>query len=104
MQPHLELRAVLEEIVPAHREKWGDSGEWEGLLEFQRELGARGWSAPAWPVELGGRGLRGEGPIAGGAEFRHPRAPRRVAVFGVKNVGPTIAAAGTLEQKEHLQR
>ena len=34
-----------------------------------------------------------------------PRAaPRRIAVFGVKNVGPTIAAAGTPEQKVHLQR
>ena len=104
MKPHEELRAVLDEIVPRHRARWGDSGEWAGLLEFQRELGARGWSAPAWPVELGGRGLGVEDQIACDAEFSHTRAPRRVAVFGVKNVGPTIAAAGTPEQKEHLAR
>jgi len=104
MQPHLELRAVLEDIVPKHREKWGDSDEWEGLLEFQRELGARGWSAPAWPVEIGGRALGVEDQIACDAEFGRANAPRRIAVFGTKNVGPTIAAAGTPDQKVHLQR
>jgi alkylation response protein AidB-like acyl-CoA dehydrogenase len=104
MKPNEELRAVLDEIVPRHREKWGESGEWEGLVEFQRALGARGWSAPAWPVEIGGRGLGVEDQIACDAEFNHTRAPRRIAVFGVKNVGPTIAAAGTAEQKVHLQR
>ena len=104
MKPNEELRAVLDEIVPRHREKWGESDEWEGLVEFQRELGARGWSAPAWPVEIGGRGLGVEDQIACDAEFNHARAPRRIAVFGVKNVGPTIAAAGTPEQKVHLQR
>jgi alkylation response protein AidB-like acyl-CoA dehydrogenase len=104
MKPNEELRAVLDEIVPRHRERWGDSDEWEGLVEFQRALGARGWSAPAWPVEIGGRGLGVEDQIACDAEFNHTRAPRRIAVFGVKNVGPTIAAAGTPEQKQHLQR
>ena len=93
MQPHLELRAVLDEIVPRHRERWGDSDEWDGLLEFQRELGARGWSAPAWPVEIGGKALGVEDQIACDAEFGRAKAPRRIAVFGTKNVGPTIAAA-----------
>jgi alkylation response protein AidB-like acyl-CoA dehydrogenase len=104
MKPNEELRAVLDEIVPRHRERWGDSDEWEGLLEFQRDLGTRGWSAPAWPVEIGGRGLGVEDQIACDAEFKHTNAPRRIAVFGVKNVGPTIAAVGTPEQKMHLQR
>ena len=104
MRPNEELRAVLDEIVPRYRERWGDTNEWEGLVEFQRELGKRGWSAPAWPVEIGGRGLGVEDQIACDAEFNHARAPRRIAVFGVKNVGPTIAAAGTPEQKVHLQR
>ena len=104
MRPHEELRAVLDEIVPRYRERWADADEWEGLVEFQRELGARGWSAPAWPVEIGGRALGVEDQIACDAEFNHARAPRRIAVFGVKNVGPTIAAAGTPEQKVHLQR
>jgi alkylation response protein AidB-like acyl-CoA dehydrogenase len=104
MKPNEELRAVLAEIVPRHRERWGDADEWEGLVEFQRELGARGWSAPAWPVEIGGRGLGVEDQIDCDKEFRRARAPRRVAVFGTNNVGPTIAAAGTPEQKVHLAR
>lgn len=104
MKPHEELHDVLAEIVPRYRERWGDEDEWEGLLEFQRELGARGWSAPAWPVEIGGRGLGVEDQIACDKEFRRARAPRRVAVFGTNNVGPTIATAGTPEQKVHLER
>jgi alkylation response protein AidB-like acyl-CoA dehydrogenase len=104
MKPNEELRAVLDEIVPRHRERWGDSDEWEGLVEFQRALGERGWSAPAWPVAIGGRGLGVEDQIACDAEFNHTHAPRRIAVFGVKNVGPTIAAAGTPEQKLSLAR
>jgi len=104
VKPNEELRAVLDEIVPRYRERWGDTDEWEGLVEFQRELGRRSWSAPAWPVDIGGRGLGVEDQIACDAEFNHTRAPRRIAVFGVKNVGPTIAAAGTPEQREHLQR
>ncbi len=104
MKPSAELHDVLAEIVPRYRERWGDTDEWEGLVEFQRELGARGWSAPAWPVAIGGRGLGVEDQIACDAEFSKARAPRRIAVFGVKNVGPTIAAAGSPEQKEHLAR
>ena len=34
---------------------------------------ARGWSAPAWPVEIGGRGLGVEDQIACDAEFDHAR-------------------------------
>ena len=104
MKPREELRAVLDEIVPRHRERWGDADEWEGLVEFQRELGARGWSAPAWPVAIGGRGLGVEDQIDCDKEFRRAHAPRRIAVFGTNNVGPTIAAAGTPEQKVHLGR
>ena len=28
----------------------------EGMVEYQRRLNARGWMAPGWPVEYGGRG------------------------------------------------
>ena len=104
MKPNEELRAVLDDIVPRYREKWGESDEWEGLVEFQRELGARA-----------GARRRGQSRSAAAASASKTRsratpssttrgAPRRIAVFGVKNVGPTIAAAGTPEQKVHLQR
>jgi alkylation response protein AidB-like acyl-CoA dehydrogenase len=102
--PHLELRAVLEDIVPAHRRTWGDNDCWDAKLEFQRAVGAHGWAAPGWPVEIGGRGLPVDEQIRCDAEFTRAGAPNRIASFGTKNVGPTIAAVGTPEQKQHLAR
>ena len=102
--PAEELRAVLAEIMPAHHEKWGGSEEWDALLDFQRAIGRAGWTAIAWPVETGGKGLDIADQIACEAEFARVGAPRLVSVFGVNNVGPTIAAVGTPEQKEHLKR
>jgi 3-oxochol-4-en-24-oyl-CoA dehydrogenase len=99
-----QLRELLAEIVPAHRAKWGESDEWEALLDFQRAVGAAGWSAPAWPVEIGGRGLTLEEQIACDGEFARAKAPTQVSVYGVNNVGPTIAAVGTPKQKVHLHR
>lgn len=98
-----ELRTVLERIMPAHRAKWGSSDEWAALTDFQRQLGAAGWGASAWPVELGGKGLDVNDQLACDVEFSRAGAPRRVAVYGTNNVAPTIAAVGTPEQKQHLR-
>ncbi len=97
-----ELRPLLESIMKRHRNRWGDSTEWEALADFQRELGKAGWGAPQWPVEIGGRGLDVVDTLACDAEFALVGAPKRVAVYGTNNVGPTIAAFGTDEQKVHL--
>jgi 3-oxochol-4-en-24-oyl-CoA dehydrogenase len=101
--PHEELRAVLDEVLPPYRARWGMSTEWGALLDFQCQLGARGWTAPAWPAELGGRGLDLDQQLACERVFFELDAPMRVAVFGVNNVGPTIAAYGTADQRRHLQ-
>ena len=38
--PHAaELRPVLEAIMTQHRSRWGDSDDWDALVDFQRELG-----------------------------------------------------------------
>ncbi|MDO8361574.1 MAG: acyl-CoA dehydrogenase family protein [Actinomycetota bacterium] len=97
-----ELRAVLERIMDAHHAKWGDSDEWDALTDFQRAIGAAGWGAPAWPEAIGGKGLGVIDQLACDAEFARVNAPRRVAVFGVNNVGPTMHAVGTPEQQRHL--
>ena len=103
INPHAaELRPILEAIMERHREQWGDSTEWDALADFQRELGKAGWGAPQWPVEIGGRGLGVVDTLACDREFARVDAPNRVAVFGTNNVGPTIAAFGTDEQKVHL--
>ncbi len=97
-----ELRQVLAEIMPAHRAEFGSADSWEALYSFQKTLARHGWTAPAWSVELGGKGLSIDEKLACDAEFSKAGAPHQVSVYGVNNVGPTIAAAGTPEQKKHL--
>jgi len=97
-----ELRLVLNGIMASHHERWGESTEWEALVDFQRDLGKAGWGAPQWPAAIGGRGLGVIDTLACDIEFALAKAPQRVAVFGTNNVGPTIAAFGTDEQKVHL--
>src|SRR5581483_8252350 len=102
--PADELRRLLEdEILPSHRSRWRESAAWPALLSFQRQLGTHGWTAPGWPVEIGGRGLGVEDQVACESVLYELGAPRRVAVFGVSNVGPTIAAYGTEAQRRHLK-
>jgi alkylation response protein AidB-like acyl-CoA dehydrogenase len=56
--PHpAALRPAIEAIVDRHRDRWGDSGEWDAIVDFQRDLGTAGWGAPQWPIETGGRWL-----------------------------------------------
>ncbi len=103
-RPHEELRELLAVIVPEHRARFGAHGSWEAWIDFQRTLGRHGWTAPAWPADIGGRGLDVAEQVACDAEFHRAGAPRQVAVFGVKNVGPTIAVHGTPEQRLSLGR
>lgn len=103
LNPHAaELRPVVAGIMRRHREQWGDSKQWEALVSFQRELGKAGWGAPQWPVDAGGRGLGVVDTLACDTEFALAKAPQRIAVFGTNNVGPTINAYGTDQQKVHL--
>src|SRR5437660_1681743 len=100
--PHERLRHLLEEdLLPKHRARWAASTEWDAQLDFQRQLAAHGWTAPGWPVEIGGMGLAVDEQVACRVVLYELGAPRLVSVYGVNNVGPTIAAWGTPEQKRH---
>ena len=101
-QTAAELRGVLGEIMPAYRARWGDSDEWDALVDFQRRLGAAGWGAPSWPTKIGGRSLTVREQLDCDPEYTRAQAPSRVAVYGTSNVGPTIAAVGTPPQLKHL--
>jgi 3-oxochol-4-en-24-oyl-CoA dehydrogenase len=101
-RPSDELRELLAEIMPSYKARFGNVDNYEALIDFQRTLAAHGWTAPAWPVEIGGRGLDVAEQIACDTEFARADCPRQISVYGVNNVGPTIAAAGTDEQKKHL--
>ncbi len=103
-EPHQTLRSLLESVIlPIHRDRWGESDGWDACVDFQRQLGSHGWTAPGWPVEIGGLGLSVEEQVACEGVYFDLEAPRRVSVFGVNNIGPTIAAHGTPEQKRHLR-
>lgn len=83
-----ELEADLRAILPAGWFGVVERREWESLRALQtgvgsqkivRELGRRGWIAPHWPVEHGGRGLSdGEAALAIARldELVVPRIPR----------------------------
>lgn len=98
-----ELREFLDEHLPAFREQWPDASSWEARCAWQRILSTGGWAAPKWPVENGGRGLGTLEQLAIEdvvAEYGCPVVP---GMLGLKNVGPTLLAYGTDEQKKHLK-
>jgi alkylation response protein AidB-like acyl-CoA dehydrogenase len=102
--PAEELDAFLTPALARFRDEWGSSDSFEAKLAWQRVLAGERWVAPAWPVAEGGRGLDVTDRIACEEVMAAHRAPMIAGTLGVKNVGPTISAWGTPEQKEHLPR
>jgi alkylation response protein AidB-like acyl-CoA dehydrogenase len=75
--------------------------EYEFTLGVRRKLAAKGWTAPAYPKEMGGMGAS----FAQQAIFNEELAYRRVPgpdIISVNYVGPTLMLYGTDEQKQHL--
>ncbi|HVW41104.1 MAG TPA: acyl-CoA dehydrogenase family protein [Amycolatopsis sp.] len=99
-----EFREFLDEHLPPFRAKWGDQPTFEGLLAWQRTMQTGRWVAPQWAEEHGGRGLDVVTALACSEMLAVRGAPRTAGIFGVANVGPTIAQWGTPEQREHLPR
>ena len=97
-----ELSAFLDTALPAFDEAWGDDRGFEARRDWQRRLNEGGWVAPGWSVEHGGRGLGVTDRVACDLELGRRRAPVVAGILGVNNVGPTLAAWGTPEQKAHL--
>ncbi|MBL8383208.1 MAG: acyl-CoA dehydrogenase family protein [Burkholderiales bacterium] len=100
-----EVRAFLEEsltpeLVRAARLVTSVFPDPDIGLRWHRKLFARGWVAPAWPVEYGGTGwsyaqrwiFETESSLAG--------APA-LSPLGLRMAGPVIMRFGTPEQKAH---
>lgn len=102
MSPTDELREFLDAHLPAFRAEWGDDPSFEGRLAWQGILQTGRWVAPTWAVEHGGRGLDVVAGLACSEVLTEYGAPGTAGIFGVANVGPTIAQWGTDEQKKHL--
>ncbi|WP_019064062.1 acyl-CoA dehydrogenase family protein [Streptomyces prunicolor] len=97
-----ELRHYLDAHLPAFRGQWGEQPEFEGKLAWQRILQKGRWVAPQWAEEFGGRGLDVVEALACSEVLAEYGAPGTAGIYGVANVGPTIAQWGTEEQRRHL--
>jgi alkylation response protein AidB-like acyl-CoA dehydrogenase len=81
----------------------------EGEEEYQfaagvrKKLAAKGWTAPAWPQELGGMGASFTKQAIFNEELAYHRVPGP-DLISVGYVGPTLMLYGTDEQKGHLPK
>ncbi len=95
-----EVRAWLAEHLEApprfesldEEVAWGRA--WQGALARDR------WVGIHWPVEYGGRDASPVEVAILNMEYARARAPQPVNRVGVNNVGPTLLAYGTEEQKQ----
>jgi alkylation response protein AidB-like acyl-CoA dehydrogenase len=94
-----EVREWLEanlELPPAF-DSLEDEIAW--ARAWQARLAADRWVGIHWPEEYGGRGCSPHEVAIYNMEYARARAPQPVNRVGVNNVGPTLLAFGTDEQK-----
>lgn len=96
-----EVRAFLRETLPAdvaERNRRGFHPTKEDELWWTRQLYARGWSAPHWPVEFGGTGWTPWQRFIFEEECFLAGAPPTCAA-GFSLLGPVLYTYGTEDQK-----
>jgi alkylation response protein AidB-like acyl-CoA dehydrogenase len=100
--PREELALFLDQALPAHQREWGADASMPARIAWQRRLAEGGWVGLHWAVEHGGRGLSIVERIACDSELARRDAPLLAGLLGINNVGPTLIAAGSPEQRQHL--
>lgn len=103
-----EVRAFLRDHLPADmadRMHRGDHSHIrDDIQNWQKILHARGWGAPAWPVEFGGTGWSKTRQYIFETECSLADAPSQLA-FSIKMVAPVLMRFGSPEQQQtHLPR
>ncbi|MET0716867.1 MAG: acyl-CoA dehydrogenase family protein, partial [Pseudoxanthomonas sp.] len=73
----------------------------DDIQRWQKILHARGWGAPAWPVEFGGTGWSKTRQYIFENECALADAPAQLA-FGIKMVAPVIMRYGSAEQQQRF--
>ena len=100
-----EVRQFLADSLPADiRERMhrgDDSHIRHDIQQWQKILHAKGWGAPAWPVEFGGTGWSKTQQYIFENECALADAPAQLA-FGVKMVAPVIMRYGSVEQQQYF--
>lgn len=74
----------------------------EAMQDWERHLGAHGWSCLEWPVEHGGRDLPLTQQVIFNEEYARARGPWRLGHIAEQLLGPTVIAFGSPEQKERF--
>ncbi|HYD46355.1 MAG TPA: acyl-CoA dehydrogenase family protein [Phenylobacterium sp.] len=92
-------RKVDEEAVWGGR-KFADSHD--PLREWQRRMGARGWTAPQWPAAYGGGGLTPEQDRVLQQEMQKGGYATPLASFGIWMLGPVLLEYASEEQKQRF--
>ena len=103
-----EFRRDVREFVAAnlpetlrHKVKWSIYPGKEELTAWTRQLHAKGWATPAWPVEWGGTGWSAAQLLAFNEEMARAWAPDPL-FMNVAMIGPVLIAFGTARQKAEL--
>ena len=73
----------------------------QDITRWQKILHAKGWGAPAWPVEFGGTGWNKTRQYIFENECALADAPAQLA-FGIKMVAPVIMRYGSPEQQQRF--
>ena len=73
----------------------------EDTIRWQKILHAKGWGAPAWPVEFGGTGWSKTQQYIFETECALADAPAQLA-FGIKMVAPVLMRYGSTEQQNRF--
>ena len=104
-----EVRAWLAEHLTGEFAAAGSIGgsgkEHEGhelRHEWEKILGAAGWTCLGWPKEFGGRGATLNQQVIFNEEYVKANAPVRVGHIGEGLIGPTLIAYGTPEQQQRF--
>ena len=92
-------RKVDEEAVWGGR-RFADSDD--PLREWQRRMGAKGWTAPQWPAAYGGGGLSAEQDRVLQQELQKGGYITPLASFGVWMLGPVLLEYASEEQKQRF--
>ncbi len=98
-----EVREFLEEEIRKGTFKPRSDGWICGYSpEFSRKLGERGWIGMTWPKEYGGGGRTYVERLIVTEELLRYGAPTAYHWFADRQIGPTLLAYGTEEQKRYF--
>ena len=110
-----EVQGWLSANYPAElrdpKRKFDEEAVWGGrrfassddpLREWQRRMGAKGWTAPQWPTAYGGGGLGAEQDRVLQQEMRNGGYATPLASFGIWMLGPVLLEYANEEQKQRF--